>query len=104
VFTPEDPRLGAIGAGKTQLTPLRSLAIDKQHWAYGTPIWLETEIPSHSGSESFHRLLIAQDTGSAIRGRARGDIYFGWGDEAAFKAGQMQAKARMVVLLPKFVA
>jgi membrane-bound lytic murein transglycosylase A len=101
-----DDRLGAIGAGKAQLTPGRSIAIDKSHFAYGTPVWLETTLPSATSPtpDAFHHLLIAQDTGSAITGLARGDIFCGWGETAAHQAGHMKQPGNMVVLLPHAVA
>jgi membrane-bound lytic murein transglycosylase A len=63
----EDPRLGALGAQHVQLTPRRSLAIDRSQWMLGTPIWIDIEVPSgEEGTLPFRQLLIAQDTGSAI--------------------------------------
>ena len=100
-----DGNLGAVGAGKVNLTPHRSLAIDKQHFLYGTPIWLETQLPPEAagGAEPFEHLMIAQDTGSAIRGLARGDVYWGWGDTAAQVAGHMKSSGTMTILLPHAV-
>ena len=70
---------------------------------FGTPIWLDTKVPSGPASElqSFRRLMIAQDTGTAIRGHVRGDIYWGWGEKAALIAGQMKSPGAKIVLLPK---
>jgi membrane-bound lytic murein transglycosylase A len=100
------PDLGATGAQGVQLTPMRSLAVDRSHWIFGTPVWLETEAPTGSGAqlEPFRHLLIAQDTGTAIRGFARTDVYWGWGELAEQAAGHMQSPGRMVVLLPQAVA
>lgn len=69
---------------------------------FGTPVWLDTALPRLAEWEtgSFRRLLIAQDTGSAIRGMARGDVFWGWGDRAAAIAGHMKSPGSMVVLLP----
>lgn len=66
-----EPHLGAFGAQRVQLTPQRSIAIDRSYWAYGTPIWLDTEAPlgDEGSMKRFRQLLVAQDTGSAIRGR-----------------------------------
>lgn len=102
----EDPGLGALGAQHVQLTPRRSLAIDRSLWMFGTPVWLETEAPTGAGNQvdPFRQLLIAQDTGSAIRGLSRGDVYWGFGDEAAMIAGPMKSPGRMSVLLPHEVA
>lgn len=102
----EDPALGALGAQHVQLTPRRSLAIDRSLWMFGTPIWLDTLAPIGEGGHmaAFRQLLVAQDTGSAIKGLARGDVYWGFGDEAARIAGPMKSQGRMTVLLPVEVA
>ena len=99
----DDPALGAPGAQKVSLTPLRSMAIDRSLWMFGTPIWLDTKVPSGPASElqPFRHLMIAQDTGTAIKGVVRGDVYWGWGNKAALIAGQMKSKGFMIVLLPK---
>jgi membrane-bound lytic murein transglycosylase A len=101
-----DPTLGGLGAQQVHLTPRRSLAVDRSLWGFGTPIWVETSLPPEARTprEPFHHLLIAQDTGSAIKGHARGDVYWGWGDDAAVIAGHMKSNARIVVLLPKVIA
>ncbi len=101
--TPEN--LGAMAAGKVHLAPQRSLAIDANHYLYGTPLWLETTTPPESpgGEMAFDHLMIAQDTGSAIRGLLRGDVYWGWGEEAALIAGHMKSPGRMTALLPHAV-
>jgi membrane-bound lytic murein transglycosylase A len=101
-----DPQLGAPGAQKIQLTPLRSLAVDRGQWAFGTPVWLDADVPSGPGAslESFRHLLIAQDTGTAIKGLARGDVYWGWGHHAEMTAGHMKSPGRMTVLLPRPLA
>jgi membrane-bound lytic murein transglycosylase A len=89
-----------------QLTPRRSLAVDRSWWMFGTPVWLDAEVPAgdEGGMRPFRQLLIAQDTGSAIRGLARGDVYWGFGEEAARIAGPMKSQGRMTVLLPIPVA
>ena len=73
---------------------------------FGTPVWLDTVTPSGPGgtNEPFRRLMIAQDTGSAIRGDARGDIFWGAGDEAAWTAGHLKSPGKMIVLLPHELA
>ncbi len=97
--------LGAPGAQGVQLTPMRSLAVDRSIWMFGTPVWLDTRIPDgRGGTEDFRRLTIAQDTGSAILGAIRGDIYFGFDPLAGARAGPMKAPGAMVVLLPRTVA
>ncbi len=102
----EDPDLGALGAQHVQLTPLRSLAIDRALWMFGTPIWLDMQVPAgeENAMATFRQLLVAQDTGSAIKGLARGDVYWGFGEEAARIAGPMKSPGRMTVLLPSEVA
>jgi membrane-bound lytic murein transglycosylase A len=99
----DDPDLGAPGAQQVSLHPLRSLAVDRGIWAFGTPIWLDAETPSgpQGKMEKFRRLMIAQDTGTAIKGVVRGDVYWGWGENAALTAGQMKSPGKMIVLLPK---
>ncbi len=102
----EVPGLGALGAQHVQLTPRRSLAVDRSLWTFGTPVWLETSAPlgtDHSLT-AFRQLLIAQDTGSAIRGLARGDVYWGFGEAAGRVAGPMKSPGEMTVLLPFEVA
>ncbi len=96
--------LGALGAQQVNLTPLRSLAVDRSIWMFGTPMWIDTTTPPESGSKPFQHLMIAQDTGTAIKGHVRGDIYWGWGEAAAFNAGHMKNAGSMVVLLPKLLA
>ncbi|MBL8906475.1 MAG: murein transglycosylase A [Rhizobiales bacterium] len=101
-----EPELGAPGAQTVQLTPLRSLAVDRELWAFGTPVWVDTYVPGENGSKgpAFRRLMIAQDTGTAIKGAVRGDVFWGWGVEAARNAGHMKSEGDMIVLLPKALA
>ena len=92
----------ALGAQNVPLTPQYSLAVDTRYIPLGTPIFLATTVPSPSGEiRPFQKLVVAQDTGSAIKGVVRGDIYWGAGDDAAFVAGQMKSKGRYWILLPK---
>jgi membrane-bound lytic murein transglycosylase A len=100
----EDPKLGALGAEQVNLTPRRSLAIDRAFWMFGMPIWLDTSLPPEAGGEKFQHLVVAQDTGSAIKGAARGDVYWGWGDQAAYIAGHMKSPGSFTALLPQRVA
>lgn len=97
----EDPSLGPIGAAGEPLTPGYSLAIDPRYHAYGAPIYIATTLPDGT---PFNRLMVAQDTGGAIRGPIRGDIFFGFGDEAGALAGAMNAQGEMWVLVPNAVA
>ena len=101
-LTPHDECIGAQGV---PLTPLRSLAVDKSLHVYGTPIWVDAELPieSEKPETKFHRLLFAQDTGSAIRGAARADIYFGHGEEVSHIAGRIKQFGQFVMLVPRDV-
>jgi membrane-bound lytic murein transglycosylase A len=102
-----DPTLGATGAEGVTLTAGASLAVDTSIHPYGVPVWLEGTAPDPDSSKPdqiFDHLLIAQDTGGAIRGALRGDVYWGTGTDAAAIAGRMKNSARMTVLLPKKVA
>jgi peptidoglycan lytic transglycosylase A len=91
-----------LGAQGVPLTPGRSIAVDRVH-QYGTPFFIEAELPSASGkgASPFRRLMIAQDTGSAIVGPARADLYWGAGDEAGRIAGRIRHPGRFVMLLPR---
>ncbi len=94
---------GPIGAQGTELTPMRSLAVDNKFIPYGAPVWLETNIKNASKATDnhvFQKLLIAQDTGSAIKGVVRGDIFFGYGSDAEKMAGYQNDSGRYFILLP----
>jgi peptidoglycan lytic transglycosylase A len=98
-FDPADGPTGGSGVG---LTALRSIAVDRGIWAHGTPFWLDARLPWRGPSPSaFQRLTIAQDTGSAILGAARADLYFGGGDEAGSRAGAIRHPCDFTVLLPR---
>jgi peptidoglycan lytic transglycosylase A len=92
----------AVGGEGVPLTPGRSIAIDRQH-DYGTPFFIEADLPiaSVKSLSSFNRLVIAQDTGSAIVGPARADIYWGAGDEAGRIASRIRHRGRFVMLIPR---
>jgi membrane-bound lytic murein transglycosylase A len=99
-----DPDLGPVAGAGVPLTPLRSIAIDRTTWAYGLPFWIDAELPwMDETPRPFRRLMIAQDTGSAIVGAARGDLFFGSGDKAGARAGAIRHPAELVVLLPQGV-
>ncbi len=102
----ESQNLGAIGAAKVNLTPLRSLAVDRQFWQFGTPLFIQTHEPPEAteSKKPFNHLMIAQDTGTAIRGIIRGDVYWGWGNKATLNAGHMKSSGAMVALLPNALA
>jgi membrane-bound lytic murein transglycosylase A len=93
----------AVGAQGVPLTPGRSIAVDKALHVYGTPFFIEGELPieSEKSKTPFHRLMIAQDTGSAITGPARADLYFGAGAEAGKVSGRLRHNMRFVILVPK---
>jgi membrane-bound lytic murein transglycosylase A len=95
-----DLAAGPIGAASIPLTPGRSLAVDRGLWSYGLPFWIESDLTSATGSP-WARLMIAQDTGSAILGPARGDIFFGSGADAGRQAGLVRHPGRFVVLEPR---
>ena len=86
---------GPIGAMGRSITPLRSVAIDPDHTPLGAPVWIEKD-----GNQPIRRLMIAQDTGGAIKGPQRADIYFGTGFEAGETAGRIKDGGRMIVLMP----
>lgn len=93
----------ALGAQGMALTPGYSLAIDKEWIPLGAPLWLTTKIPDkeHDNEKRFQRLMIAQDTGGAINGLMRGDIYWGSGKKAAFLGEHMKNKGHYWLFLPK---
>jgi membrane-bound lytic murein transglycosylase A len=96
-----DPADGPIGGAGVPLTPRRSLAVDRTLWSYGLPVWLEGTLPVPGGTEPLARLTIAQDTGSAIVGPARGDFFTGSGPDAGTRAGLIRSPIRFVVLRPR---
>jgi len=93
----------AVGAQGVPLTPGRSIAVDKALHVYGTPFFIQGELPieSEQSKTPFRRLMVAQDTGSAIVGPARADIYFGAGTDAGKVSGRLRHNARFVILIPK---
>ncbi|MGJ5178001.1 murein transglycosylase A [Bradyrhizobium oligotrophicum] len=93
----------AIGAQGIPLTPGRSIAVDKSLHVYGTPFFITGELPIDSEKQKnpFHRLMIAQDTGSAIVGPARADLYFGAGQDAGKVSGRLKHSIQFVMLVPK---
>jgi membrane-bound lytic murein transglycosylase A len=92
----------AVGAQGVPLTPGRSIAVDKALHVYGTPFFIGGELPIESelSKTPFHRLMIAQDTGSAIVGPARADLYFGAGADAGRVSGRLRHNMRFVMLVP----
>ena len=86
---------GPLGALRRPLTAGRSAAVDRRFVPLGAPIWVEKD-----GAEPMRRLMVAQDTGSAIRGPQRADLFYGTGAEAGRRAGRVRDRGRIVTLLP----
>jgi membrane-bound lytic murein transglycosylase A len=103
----QDPTEGPLGSLGVPLTAGRSLAVDPRYVALGLPVFLRTEIPVRDAASGAYRprplarLMMAQDTGSAITGIHRGDFYFGSGSEAGESAGRMRYRGEMTILLPR---
>jgi membrane-bound lytic murein transglycosylase A len=94
-----DPAVGPKGAQGVPLTPGRSIAVDPLSVPYGTPVWLDTTEPL--SATPLRRLVVAQDTGTAIAGAVRADYFWGWGDIAEAQAGRMKQPLRYWALWPK---
>jgi membrane-bound lytic murein transglycosylase A len=103
VFFREEPlpdaTLGPRGAQGVPLTPGRSIAVDPRNLPYGTPAWIDTTEPL--SNKPLQRLVLAQDTGSAIVGAPRADYFWGWDGNAADQAGRMRQPLHMWVLWPR---
>lgn len=98
-----DTNLGPIAAAKVQLEPMRSIAVDRILHCFGTPIYVDAPGLHEVVRSPFRRLMIAQDTGSAIRGAARADIFIGTGDAAGTVAGSIRHSADFYALLPRLL-
>ena len=93
---------GPIGGAGVPLTPLRSVAVDRGLWPYGLPVFLDAVLPGADGDLSpFRRLMIGQDTGSAILGPARLDLFMGSGEQAGDVAGNIRHRTGLYILLPR---
>ncbi|SFB04639.1 membrane-bound lytic murein transglycosylase A [Poseidonocella pacifica] len=90
---------GPIGTLGCPVTAMRSIAVDPDHTPLGLPVWIETD-----GPQPIRRLMIAQDTGAAIKGPQRADIFIGTGRDAGRIAGGMKQGGRMIALLPRLPA
>jgi membrane-bound lytic murein transglycosylase A len=99
VFFREITGEGPLGSQGEVLTPGRSLAVDRDFVPLGVPLWLDAE----DGGQPLRRLMVAQDTGGAIRGPVRGDVFWGFGAEAEARAGPMKARGGYYLLLPRTV-
>ena len=86
---------GPLGAMNRSITTMRSIAVDPKYTPLGAPVWIEKD-----GKNPLRRLMIAQDTGSAIKGAQRADVFFGTGDQAGKEAGRLRDPGRLVVLMP----
>jgi len=97
---------GPVGTQGVALTPRRSLAVDRAFLPLGVPVWLDALAPTASGDadQPIQRLLVTQDTGGAIKGPVRGDIFWGHGKEAEAIAGRMKHEGRLWILLPNALA
>ncbi len=107
VFFREIRGEGPVGAQGVPLTTERSLAVDRQHIPLGVPVWLDAMVPAaepEAPDERRQWLLVAQDTGGAIRGSVRGDVYWGSGERAKSIAGRMAHRGRYWALAPRGVA
>ncbi|MGE0847282.1 MAG: murein transglycosylase A [Flavobacteriaceae bacterium] len=95
--------LGPVGAQGVPLTPMHSIAVDRAFHTLGTPVYVSGDLPLGPGGAPIRvgDLLIAQDTGAAIKGAARGDIFFGSGEAAGEMAGRVRHPADFYVLLPR---
>jgi membrane-bound lytic murein transglycosylase A len=103
VFFREVEGDGPIGAEGAALSAERSIAVDRAFVALGVPIWLEAD-ERFTAADGVRRLMVAQDTGGAIKGPVRGDVFWGTGDTAGSRAGVMNAGGRYYLLLPRPVA
>jgi membrane-bound lytic murein transglycosylase A len=99
-----DPDLGPVAAAKVQLTAGRSMAVDRLVHVFGSPFFIDAPMVNFGALEPFRRLMIAQDTGSAIVGAARGDLFTGSGFDAGQIAGKINAHADFYLLVPKHLA
>ncbi len=94
-----DPNQGPRGTQGVALTPQRSIAVDTSSIPLGTPVWIDTTEPL--SATPLRRLVMAQDTGSAITGAVRADYFWGWGERAEAQAGRMKQPLRMWALWPR---
>ncbi len=99
---PDAPAQGPIGGAGVPLSGLRSIAVDRTLWSYGLPFFVEAMLPWRDAEpRPFRRLTVAQDTGSAILGPARADLFIGTGVEAGRRAGDIRHAAAFTALLPR---
>lgn len=96
--------LGPPGAQGVALSPERSIAVDRRFHTLGAPVWVDIEPVAGVDERRIQKLMIAQDTGGAIKGPLRGDVFWGAGSYAADIAGKMNARGNLYVLTPKTIA
>lgn len=101
-LTDAKPSEGPIGSMSAPLTAGYSLAVDRNYLPLGVPLWLDAEHPA--GNQRLRRLVMAQDTGGAIKGMIRGDVYWGQGQQAGDMAGTMKSRGRYFLLVPRHLA
>ncbi len=102
IYFSVDSKPETIGAMGIPLTATRSLAVDPKYIPLGVPLWLNTSFLDEQGKRhAINRLMVAQDTGSAIKGAIRGDFFWGAGPEAQWAASRMKNPGRYAILLPK---
>jgi len=92
--------LGPVGALQVPLAPMRSVAVDDDHTPLGAPVWIRMD----AGANSINQLMVAQDTGSAVNGAQRADIFYGSGKAAGDKAGLIRYSGEMITLIPNATA
>jgi len=102
-----DPNAGPVGSEGVALTPAASLAVDMKLHPLGAPMFVAAERPDANPARDEHdfdQLMVAQDSGGAIKGAVRGDVFWGFGADAASIAGRMKSSGKLYVLLPKALA
>lgn len=97
----ESAEAGPVGALNVPLQPERSIAVDPKFIPLGSPVWFETSLPGEVEDRPYRRLVFAQDTGGAIRGAVRADLFLGFGDKAERVAGALRSRGKLYVLLPR---
>ena len=100
IFFREISGVGPIGTQGVALTPRRSLAVDTLFVPLGLPLWLDVT-GATDGDAPMRRLMVAQDTGGAIKGAVRGDVFWGHGTDAALRAGAMKSRGTYYLLIPR---
>lgn len=91
---------GPVGALSVPLLPERSIAVDPDFIPLGSPVWFDTSLPGNDSARPYRRLVFAQDTGGAIRGPVRADLFLGFGQNAELTAGALRQRGKLYVLLP----